>query len=345
MSLLRPHPVLRHSADPVDRRTPPTVAAQRLLEGKRLVVRDHYSTGAEILLALRERLGPPAEGAGYPERRAFQERLEAAAPRLLAPVVDHRLALSGARECGFLADLYPELPRFSLPLLRLQELHGAWERYQQGVHFAVLGRRIHPFYGTYAPTRTEHMELFATWLSGYRGPRGRAVDVGTGCGVLALMLARAGFAQVRATDNNPNAVESVRRELARAEERQGQAPAVAPVCCDLLGDGATADLIVFNPPWMQGAPLGLIDRALYFEPGLFERFFDQAAGRLAPEGRIAMVFSSVLQLVKPDLPHPIEAELARGRLRLVQKLHRRVKSRGRRRTRERVEIWELALNS
>ena len=38
-----------------------------------------------------------------------------------------------------------------------------------------------------------------------------ALDVGTGAGVLALMLARAGFEHVEAVDINPNACESVRR--------------------------------------------------------------------------------------------------------------------------------------
>jgi methylase of polypeptide subunit release factors len=187
--------------------------------------------------------------------------------------------------------------------------------------------------------------LFATWLSQYKGPRARAIDVGTGCGVLALLLCRAGFERVLATDCNPNAIESVTRELRRLPS----APPIVPHHGDLLGDDPRpADLIVFNPPWMRGAVEGPLDRALYYEEGLFERFFAQASTRLTPSGRIVLVFSSLGQLVQPDVPHPIQAELERGRFRQVQKLRRKVKPAPSRtggptrRTRERVEVWELA---
>ena len=59
------------------------------------------------------------------------------------------------------------------------------------------------------------------------------------------------------------------------------------------------DLIVFNPPWMQGTVEGLLDRALYFEQGLFERFFDQASARLRPSGRVVLVFSNLIVMFSP----------------------------------------------
>ena len=328
----------------MDRGTPPRQAAARLRAGEELLVSDHYITGVKILDQLESLLQPPARDASYQVRQASQRTRRTASLRLLAPIVRHRLALKGARPIGFLAELYPELSSFFLPFVQAQELHGAWKRYREGVRLSVLGHRVHPFYGTYFPTRTSQLELFGTWLSQYQGPRARAVDVGTGCGVLALMLCKAGFERVLATDSNPNAVESVARELRRF-------PAAPPI--DLLQgdlfcqDSAPADLVVFNPPWMQKKADGLHDSALYFEDGLFERFFEQAWARIHDTGRIVLVFSNVIQLVQPDLPHPILAELERGRLRLVRKLHRKVKpapteTGQRRRTRERVEVWELA---
>jgi methylase of polypeptide subunit release factors len=130
----------------------------------------------------------------------------------------------------------------------VQELFGAWNRYREGVPLAVLGHRLFPFYGTYVPTRVSHLELFGTWLHQHKGSRSRAIDVGTGCGVLALMLCRAGVQRVLATDINPNAVESVSRELGRLAPR----PPIDLFCGDLLGpDPTPADLIVFNPPWIH----------------------------------------------------------------------------------------------
>jgi hypothetical protein len=343
-ALHRPRPLPSPAAPSVDRTTPPGKAAARLLDGEVLVVTDRYGTGAEILARLQSLVPQPAEDASYEARQGARRAFREASLRLLAPIVDHRLALADAGEIGFLRELYPEIPTFFLPFVQAQELHGAWARYQEGIHLAVLGHRLHPFYGTYAPTRVSHLELFGTWLSQYQGPRTRAVDVGTGCGVLALMLARAGFERVLATDSNPNAVESVARELRRL-------PPALPI--DLLhgdlfgGDTAPADVIVFNPPWLKGEVEEPLDGALHFDDGLFERFFEQATARLTSAGRIALVFSNLIQLVRPDVPHPILTELERGRLRLVSKLHRKVepspsRTGRRRRTRERVEVWELA---
>jgi SAM-dependent methyltransferase len=343
-TLHRPEPILRTTARPVHRHTPPRQVAEKLRDGEVLRVTDRYSTGAEILGQLRSILPSPPPSAPYAERKAAARTHREAAMRLQAPIENGRLALEGARPNGFLRQLYPKLPTFALPFIAVQELQAAWTRFEEGVHLAVLGHRVHPFYGTYAPTRVSHLELFATWLSTYEGPRDRGIDVGTGCGVLAFMLARAGFDQVLATDINPNAIESVAREL----QRLPSAPRMDLRCGDLLCNAGPVDLIVFNPPWIRGDVDEVLDGALYFQDGLFERFFDQAVERLRPDGRIAVVFSTVLALVQPDVPHPIRAELERGRLRLVDTLRRRVApSRDaagkRRKTREKVEVWELAL--
>ena len=339
----RPDPIQRYAAQPVDLTTTPGHAAASLLDGATLLVTDRYGTGVEILAALRSRMRPPPQSAPYASRKAFLKAWREVSLRLITPIEGHRLAFSDADPIGFLEELYPELPSFVLPFVQVQELHGAWSRYVEGVRLAVLGHLLHPFYGTYAPTRTSHLELFATWLSQHEGPRGRAIDVGTGCGVLALMLCKAGFESVLATDINPNAIESVAREL----KRRPTPPPIELLHGDLLGDDPTpADLVVFNPPWIRGEVEGLVDGALYFEDGLFERFFQQAIERLTPAGRIVLVFSTVMSLVQPDVPHPILAELDKGRLRLVNKLQRKVKPPAgdgpRRRTKERVEVWELA---
>ncbi|MEL6347261.1 MAG: methyltransferase [Myxococcota bacterium] len=335
----RPEPLLETDTPWVDSFTPPEQAAALLLEGEPLLITDRYQTGAEILDWLAALMPAPPPQAPFAARRAHAAALRKASLRLLAPIVGHRPKLEGFAEIGFLAELYPELKTFYLPFLVLQELRGAWVRYVEGEKLSVLGVRLHPFFGVYMPTRAEHLELFGTWLSRYPGLKQNAVDVGTGCGVLALMLARAGFSEVLAVDINPNAVESLNRELSRRP-----APVTASVG-DLLADvPGPLELIVFNPPWIPGTVETPFDAALRYSSGLFERFFEQAVTRMAPQGRLVMIFSNVSELLRPDVAHPIEMELSRGRLRLVDKLHRKIKSADRRRrTRERVEVWELAL--
>ncbi|MBL8723669.1 MAG: class I SAM-dependent methyltransferase [Planctomycetes bacterium] len=338
-ALHRPEPVLRHRAQPVDRTVPTAQAVLWLLEGRSLLVADHFGTGIEILQALRVRLQDPGEDAGYVAKRTFREAFQAASKCLLAPVVGRKVALPGAPPAGFLAELYPDHADFALPVEDARILSSAWEWYANGVHFPVLGYRLHPFYGAYIPARMEHLELFGTWLAKYQGARHRAIDVGTGSGVLALQMAKAGFQQVLATDINPNAIESVARQLRRLKVT----PPIELQNTDLLGaDRGPIDLIVSNPPWMKGEVGRTLDLAMYFQDGFFERFFDQSLQRIAPGGRVVLVFSNIIELSQPDVPHPIQTELARGRFRLVEKLTRRVKPL-RRRTREKVEVWELAV--
>lgn len=317
----------------------PEAAAALLRDGKRLRVTDTYARAAQILDALTVLMGgEPPPHAPFAHQRTWKRSWARTAGKLMFPVEHGRLALSDARHIGFLKELYPDAA-FCLSAPDVQLLYGAWQRHQQGVHLAVLGGELHPYYGTYAPTRTEHLELFATWLAGYDGSTAHAADVGTGSGVLALMLAKR-FDRVHAIDDNPNAVESVRREVARRDPP----PPIEPVTADLLGPAKDVDLVVFNPPWTPGPVDDLLDRALHYDDvAVFERFFAQAHAALAPGGRVVVLFSNIATLLTPEAPHPLEAELARGRFTLAAKQQRKVKpSKGHRRTREKVELWEFS---
>ena len=314
-ALYRPDPIVKHTAAPVDQTAQPRLIARRIRDGESFVVTDFYSTGADIMAQLESLMPVPPQEAAYAKRKAHALVFREASSRLLAPVISHRLALKDGKPIGFLEDLYPGLSDFCLPFSRVQELYGAWQRYLDGVHLAVIGRRVYPYFGTYAPTRTSHLELFGTWLSQYKGAKSHAIDVGTGCGVLGFMLARFGFSRITSTDSNPNAVESVRRELLRIPE----SPPIEVQHADLLGEGTElADLIVFNPPWIPGEIDGVLDQALVFQDGLFDRFFNQCVARLAPGGRVVIIFSNIMSLVRPDVDHPILTELESQRFTLVQ---------------------------
>ncbi len=91
-----------------------------------------------------------------------------------------------------------------------------------------------------------------------REPAGRALDLGTGCGVQSLHLARHCGA-VLATDLNPRAVEMAELTFGlndvRVELRHGNL--YAPVA------GETFDLITSNPPYVMSPPTG--ERLVYRE--------------------------------------------------------------------------------
>ncbi len=120
-----------------------------------------------------------------------------------------------------------------------------------------------------------------------RHPVGRALDLGTGCGVQSLHLSRHAT-QVVATDLNPRAL-----ELARVTAGLNQVPIdfregslYDPV------DGERFDLIVSNPPYVMSPPSGL--RLTYREgvlPGdeLVRRVIANAGTMLAPGGTMQVL--------------------------------------------------------
>lgn len=342
--MLAPPPYEGPAPEPVTRDDDPVQVASSLVDGAFRLVTDRYRTGQDVLAALRR--GLPLGHRDLKTSRAARHRYHAASQRLLAPVRGHRLALKKSPEIGWFAELYPERPDLLLPFPQVQGLNSSWQWYARGVKLPVIEQTLHPLHGVYFPTRHEHLHLFARWLGAHQGPRGRAVDVGTGCGVLAIMLAEAGYASVRATDTNPNAVESLRRDLAESPYRA----VISPTEASLLGEeDGRFDLIVFNPPWLPGEPQGLLDQAIYYPPKLFDDFFAAAWRALAPDGRVVLLFSDLLQRSGVSRVHPIARELKR-RKRFVRDalLEARVeaassKTRRRRReqSREQVQLWVL----
>ena len=327
-------------------------SARSLVNGEQLLVDDLYSTGLHTLAALRRRLEtdhPDAEQ-GHDKAREFRSRYQQASQNLLAPITSYRLDLDKAPEIGWFEELYADVPDFLLPFPQIQGLNSAWQWWQKGIEIPVLKRRLFPFYGTYFPTRFDHLELFDSWLRQYDGQRRLAWDIGTGCGVMALQLIQAGFDRVLATDANANAVESVRRELARQP-----AAGLDVRLADLFEVEApeSPDLVVFNPPWLEGTARSPIDTAIYHDGTLFERFFEQAydrlAGSSATPGRLVVLFSNLPQTVDPTAVHPIQHELdTRDRFVLFSRDSRPVragssKTRRRKRdpTKELVQLWEL----
>ncbi len=116
---------------------------------------------------------------------------------------------------------------------------------------------------------------------------GRAADVGTGSGCLALSLAVEGdFGQVIATD--------ISREAIGLAQENRRAVAAAPVelvlgdLCAPLAD-ASLDALVSNPPYLTTAEYVALDPAVrHWEPGsALESGADgmAATGRLLAEGR------------------------------------------------------------
>ncbi len=118
-----------------------------------------------------------------------------------------------------------------------------------------------------------------------RHPVGRAVDIGCGAGVGAVLIARAWpQAEVLAVDINPRALQFTAANAALA------GVAVSPVQSDLLAAvPGQFDLIVANPPYL----VDTMERAYRhgggaLGAGLSLAIVAAACGRLAPGGRLVL---------------------------------------------------------
>ena len=117
----------------------------------------------------------------------------------------------------------------------------------------------------------------------------RALDMGTGSGIGALALARAGFS-VLAVDVSPEAVRCARINAllnhleTRIEVREGDL--FAPV------GGERFDIVAFNPPFFDGEPADLHDAA-WRGQGVLERFAAGLAAHLAPGGAALVLLSDL----------------------------------------------------
>ena len=293
----------------------------------------------------------------YRNRRAAYRD---ASNRLLVPVSHNRIALKKAPAIGWLDELYPDVSDFLLPFPQVQGLNSSWQWFLKGIRFPVLRHEIYPWYGTYFPTRFDHLHLFEKWLKAYRGSKKGALDVGTGCGVLAFMMVERGFEHVLATDINPNAVMTV-RENARHQRVDDRIDAHV---CNLFdssvfdGYDCRADLIVCNPPWLPvetdqpGTDAGLMEKAIYYDPDFFDRLFSGAARHLEQDGRLVILFSNLGRTEGVQVRHPIEEELENNRkfvkVRMLRQKAKPPSKKTRRRDHrkeEHVELWELALDT
>lgn len=270
-------------------------AFRQCAEGTALLYRGDYHNARQLLAAMGRRVKPP-KLTGELNRdfhlyRQAQGRDAQILGRLLIPLApdftislrrapDLRLALAEAWERA-------EAPQVA-PLRDVLGAVGAHEWRKRGVEVPALQDRVHPHYGVFAPVRGEYVRLVA------EAPLGRvqrAFDVGTGTGVLAMLLARRGVPQVVATDLDPRALASARADV----ERLGLSARVEVRAADLWPEGL-ADLIVCNPPWLPGRPTTRLEHAIYDPDSHFlKRFIQELPRHLAPGGEGWLVLSDLAE--------------------------------------------------
>ena len=171
----------------------------------------------------------------------------------------------------------------------LQGALGAAGGRVKGVAIENLGLSIFPHYGVFAPTRHEYVQLLLD--APLPAVYDVAFDIGTGTGLLAIILAQRGVKQVIATDLNPRALACASENLARFES------AVQLQQADLYPtDAPLANLLVCNPPWLPAKPTSPLEFAVYDANSTMLRGFLQGAKQhLAEQGEVWLILSDLAE--------------------------------------------------
>lgn len=326
--------------------TPNTV--KEMIHGKYILVEEFYSNGLEVLSELKKQLLRTYKDKSFQGQREYRSAFREASQRLLLKVINNKLTVKKAPSIPWLKILYTDVSEFYISFPQVQGLNSSWQWYEKGIEIKTLDITLHPYYGTYFPTRFDHLKLFDKYLKRYEGDKKTAIDIGVGSGVLSFQLLKNGFEHIYASDTNQNAIIGVKEESIKLgyENQITLNHADLFEACDIK-----TDLIVFNPPWLQ-AKHKLeegIDKAMYYEKDLFDRFFEQALKHLNKDGKVVLIFSNLSQVVDKQNPHPIIEELKNNnRFRKELHLRRDVRASSKRtqrsdsRENEKVELWVLA---
>ena len=178
-------------------------------------------------------------------------------------------------------------------LLSLRDLQGAlgaagWR--EKGVPIDSSGLSIFPHYGVFAPTRHEYVQLLLD--APLPAVHDVAYDIGTGTGLLAIILAQRGVKQVIATDLNPRALACASENFKCLELTHVQLQQV-----DLFPtDAPLANLIVCNPPWLPAKPTSPLEYAVYdYKSAMLQGFLQGAKQYLAEQGEIWLILSDLAE--------------------------------------------------
>ncbi len=286
------------------------LSIKALEEGKPVLITEYYSNGLLLLKELHTHLKKKMPHSDFQEQRAYRAEYRKLSNLILLEIVNNDLLVKKAPVIGWLEKLYPETKNFFLTFPQVQGLNSSWQWYKKGVSIPVLRNKINPYYGSYFPTRYDHLILFDNWLKRYVGPKKTAIDVGCGSGVLSLQMVQHGFQKVFGTDINPNSIVGLTEMMGDTKLSRKIELDYAP----LFGKfEKQTELIVFNPPWVPAShEAGSMDSAIYYDEKLFPDFFAAAKQRLLPDGKLVLLFSNLAQITNVTKEHPIEKELAEG---------------------------------
>lgn len=314
----------------IDDRMTADTAYRLACEGTALLWRGDFQNARQLLQALARRADKKAlkrktkETAASPaetfhlHRQAQSQRAHTLGQLLIPFTADHSIPLRRAPDVrpACLEAYGPHTKTYIASLRELQGLIGAYEWRKKGVEIPVLGARIHPHYGVFAPIRSEYVELVTkTPLPPLLMTQSVAFDIGTGTGILAAVLARRGIQRIVATDLDLRALDCARENLTRLDLMNQ----IDLVQANLFPEGQAA-LIVCNPPWIPARPSSPLEHAIFDpENQMLLGFLQGLSAHLAPGGEGWLILSDFAEHLALRTRAELLAAIDAGGLKVLSK--------------------------
>lgn len=174
------------------------------------------------------------------------------------------------------------------------------QKYQGPTHetdyFKDLGLdRFIVLEGVLSPEKSAQSPLFARFLYEHKNLYKNAdvLELGSGSGILGIIMAKYGAKRVVATDIQDVCVRNIKENSLRynldcIETRQGD-------LFECIDEKERFDLIVFNYPFFYGKPIkgNTISIAILDEGNIIKRFLSEGPRYFKPNGKIITAFSEV----------------------------------------------------
>ena len=290
------------------------VAYRLACEGTAILYRGDFQNARQLLQALVRRVDKPSKKSTRADRVAKEKtkspldtfnlhRLtQSQRARVLGMILiqinaDHTISLRRAPEVSqaCLEAYGAQTKSYVISLRELLGVISAHEWRKKGV--PVLARddeeiRIHPHYGVFSPIRGEYIELvLKAPLPSALQKNSIAFDIGTGTGVLSLVLAMRDINKIVATELDDRAIICAQENMARL----GLVSQIEILKTNLFPKEKAA-LIVCNPPWLPARPSSSLEHAIYDpESQMLKGFLENLKEHLLSGGEGWLILSDLAE--------------------------------------------------
>ena len=290
------------------------IAYRLACEGTAMLYKGDFQNARQLLQALVRRVDKPSKKSTRADRVAKEKtkspldtfnlhRLaQSQRARILGMILiqvnaDHGISLRRAPDVAQAClEAYGEQSEsYVISLRELLGVISAHEWRKTGVQ--VLTRddeevRIHPHYGVFSPVRSEYIDLvLKAPLPEAIKQSATAFDIGTGTGVLAVVLALRDIQKIVATDLNERALICAQDNI----NQLGLNSQIEIQKANLFPDGKAA-LVVCNPPWLPARPSSSLEHAVYDpESQMLKGFLSSLKDHLLPDGEGWLILSDLAE--------------------------------------------------